>query len=73
MCDCTSGFPKYILIRHSGNITILFPREGFAFIIFVGVIVLGSIKYNLLTKESVCFETFGMKEINISVSQLLQL
>lgn len=53
--------------------TILLPREGFAFIIFVGVIVLGSIKFNLLTKECVCFETFGMKEINISVSQLLQL
>lgn len=47
--------------------------KAFNFIIFVGKIVLDSIKCDLLTKETVYFETFGMKEINISVSQLLQL
>lgn len=32
--DCTSGFPKCILIRHSGNIMVLLPREGFHFYYF---------------------------------------
>lgn len=50
-----------------------YQGKAFTFIIFVREIVLDSVKYDLLTKETVCFETFGMKEINISVSQLLQL
>lgn len=43
-----------------------YQGKAFTFIIFIGEIVLDSIKYNLLTKETACFETFGTKEINIS-------
>jgi len=50
-----------------------YQGKAFTFIIFVEGVVLDSIKYDLLTKETICFETFGTKEINISVSLILKL
>lgn len=69
--DCTSGFPKYILIRHSGNIMVLLPREGFHFYYFCRGNCSGFYKIRSSNHRNYLFWNCCMKEIKISVSQLL--